>query len=141
MDRLGKRLEIHPTDAKEGESEMQTAFSITNVGFSATFNPLPPGEGGGSSLSVNFQVFNIGPNHIAGIFVTTDSWATWQMVPAQFVSFSNGGENWTASFGVSTQVRTFEFIIFCDDLGGVDAVPRIWNTNGGAVFQATTVEI
>jgi hypothetical protein len=30
---------------------------------------------------------------------------------------------------------TFEFVIFCDDFGGVDAVPRIWNTNGGSVFQ------
>ncbi len=121
---------------------MQTAFSITNVSFSATFNPTPsPGEEG-SSLSVNFQVFNIGPNHIAGILVTTDSWATWQMVPARFVNFSDGGENWNASFRVSAvEVETFEFVIFCDDLGGVDTVPRIWNTNGGAVFQATTVEI
>ena len=120
---------------------MQTAFSIRNVRFSATFNPLPPTEGGGSSLSVNFQVFDIGPNHIAGVFVTTNSWATWQMVPAQFVNFGNGGENWTASFSVSTRVQTFEFVIFCDDFGGIDAVPRVWNTNGGAVFQATTVEI
>jgi hypothetical protein len=32
---------------------------------------------------------------------------------------------------------TFEFVIFCDDLGGVSTVPRIWNTNAGAVFQAT----
>jgi len=115
---------------------MQTAFSITNVTFSAGFNPVPPTEGGGSSLSVNFQILNRGPNHIAGLFVTTNSWATWQVIPAGFVSFSSEGENWTANFGVQTQVRTFEFVIFCDDLGGVNTVPRIWNTNGGAVFQA-----
>jgi hypothetical protein len=120
---------------------MQTAFSITNVTFSATFNPLPPSEGGGSSLSVNFQIFNKGPNHIAGLFATTDSWATWQLVPARFVDFSDGGENWVANFNVTTQVRTFEFVIFCDDFGGVNSVPRIWNTNGGAVFQANSVEI
>ncbi len=120
---------------------MQTAFSISNVRFSASFNPLPPAEGGGSSLSVNFQVFNSGPNHIAGLYVTTNGWAAWQIVPARFVSFSDGGENWVANFGVNTQVQTFEFVIFCDDFGGVNSVPRIWNTNGGAVFQATSTEI
>src|SRR5271165_5384804 len=98
---------------------MQTAFSISNVSFSALFNPLPPSEGGGTSLSVNFQVFNQGPNHIAGLFVTTNSWATWQIVPANFVSFTDGGENWVANFSVGTFVGTFEFVIFCDDLGGV----------------------
>jgi hypothetical protein len=120
---------------------MQTAFSITNVTFKASFNPLPPTQGGGSSLSVNFQIFDRGPNHLAGLFVTTNSWATWQVVPAGFVGFSGGGEDWAASFGVETQVQTFEFVIFCDDLGGVNTVPRIWNTNGGAVFQATVTEI
>ncbi len=120
---------------------MQTAFSITNVQFSATFNPLPPSEGGGSSLSVTFQIFNIGPNHISGLYATTDSWATWQVIPAHFVDFGGGGENWAANFSVSTHVNTFEFVVFCDDLGGVNSVPRIWNTNGGAVFQATSVEI
>jgi hypothetical protein len=29
----------------------------------------------------------------------------------------------------------FEFMIFCDDFGGIDTVPRIWNTNGGNRFQ------
>ena len=120
---------------------MQTAFSISNVSFSATFNPLPPSEGGGSSLTVNFQIFNQGPNHIAGIFVTTDGWANWQIVPARFVSFGGGGENWVANFFVSAEVGTFEFVIFCDDFGGVNAVPRIWNTNGGSVFQARSIEI
>lgn len=115
---------------------MQTANSITNVRFSATFNPIPPSVGGGSSLSVNFQVFNRGPNHIAGLIVTTDSWRTWQEIPARFDSFSDGGENWLANFRADTKV-TFEFVIFCDDFGGVNSVTRIWNTNGGAVFHAT----
>ena len=120
---------------------MQTAFSIDNVSSSATFNPLPVSEGGGSSLSVSFDIFNNGPNHIAGLFATTDSWASWQIVHAQFVQFIDGGESWSAGFGVDTRVPTFEFVVFCDDLGGVDSVPRIWNTNGGSVFQVTTVEI
>ena len=120
---------------------MQTAFSINNVSSSATFNPLPVSEGGGSSLSVSFDIFNNGPNHIAGLFVTTDSWASWQIVHAQFVQFIAEGENWRANFGVDAPVPTFEFVVFCDDLGGVDSVPRIWNTNGGSVFQVTPVEI
>lgn len=120
---------------------MQTAFSITNVTSSGRFNPLPVSQGGGSSLSVNFQILNRGPNHLAGIYVTTNSWATWQIIPAAFESFSSEGENWTANFSVQTQVRTFEFVVFCDDLGGVNTVPRIWNTNGGSVFQANVTEI
>ena len=86
---------------------MQTAHSITNVSFSATFDPIPPSEGGGSSLTVNFQVFDSGPNHIAGLFVTTDSWATWQIVPSRFASFAGSGENWVASFprGHASHVR------------------------------------
>jgi hypothetical protein len=116
---------------------MQTAFSIADVTFSGTFNPLPPGVGGGSSLAVNFQIFNQGPNHIAGLIVTTNSWATWQMLPASFVRFSGTAETWTAQLKVPTRVTTFEFVIFCDDLGGVSSAPRIWNTNAGAVFQAT----
>ena|SRR5271165_5949516 len=87
---------------------MQTAFSIENVSSSASFNPLPVSEGGGSSLSVSFDIFNNGPNHIAGLFVTSDSWASWQIVHAQFVQFISGGENWSASFSVDTSVRTFE---------------------------------
>jgi hypothetical protein len=118
-------------------SDMQTAFSITDVTFSATFNSLPQALGGGSSLTVNFQIFNQGPNHLAGLLVTTNSWATWQMLPASFVRFSGTSESWTAHFEVPTRVTTFEFVIFCDDLGGVSTVPRIWNTNAGAVFQAT----
>jgi hypothetical protein len=116
---------------------MQTAFSIADVTSSATFNPLPPGLGGGSTLRVNFQIFNQGPNHIAGLIVTTNSWATWQMLPASFVRFSGTAETWTAQLEIPTRVTTFEFVIFCDDLGGVSSAPRIWNTNAGAVFQAT----
>ncbi len=117
---------------------MQTAFSIDNVSSSATFDQ---GEGGEfSSLSVTFDIFDRGPNHIAGLFVTTDSWKTWQIVHAQFITFIDGGENWSASFSVGTKVPTFEFVVFCDDLGGVDSVPRIWNTNAGSVFQVNPVE-
>jgi len=111
---------------------MQTAFNITNVTFSATFDPEPPEN----ALLVNFQIFNKGPNHVAGIIVTTNDWVTSQVAPARFVSFSDGGENWSVSFSGGTPGSTFEFVIFCDDFGGVDFVPRIWNTNGGSVFQA-----
>ena len=120
---------------------MQTAFSIDNVSASATFNPLPVSEGGGSALSVSFDIFSNGPNHVAALYVTADSWATWQIVHASFVQFIDGGENWTASFSVDTRVSTFEFVVFCDDLGGTDSVPRIWNTNGGSVFQVNPVEV
>jgi len=122
---------------------MQTAFNINNVTSSAFFSP-DLGEAGGtglSTLSVSFDIFNRGPNHIAGLFVTTDSWGSWQIVHAQFEHFIDEGENWSASFNADGQVGTFEFVVFCDDLGGVTTVPRIWNTNGGSVFQtATTVE-
>jgi hypothetical protein len=127
---------LHDEQKPERISDMQTAFSITDVTSSPTFNPLPPTMGGGSSLTVNFQILNQGPNHIAGLIVTTNSWATWQMVPASFVRFIGTAESWTAHFEVQTRVTTFEFVIFCDDLGGVSTVPRIWNTNAGAVFQA-----
>jgi hypothetical protein len=30
---------------------------------------------------------------------------------------------------------TYEFVIFCDDFGGIDSVPRIWNTNGEIDFR------
>jgi hypothetical protein len=118
---------------------VQTAFYIDNVSSSATFDQ---GEGEESSLSVTFDIFNRGPNHIAGLFVTTDSWGTWQIVHAQFVSFNDGGENWSASLSVpGPKVQTFEFVVFCDDLGGVDSVPRIWNTNAGSVFQVNPAEL
>ncbi len=120
---------------------MQTAFSIQNVTSSSFFNPGGDvgGAGGqtaGTTLSVSFDIFNQGPNHIAGILVTTDSWFTWQIVHAQFVQFIAGdGESWSAGFGVEGgSPATFQFVVFCDDLGGVDSVPRIWNTNGGSVF-------
>ncbi len=120
---------------------MQTAFSIQNVSSSSFFNPGGEDEGAGeagasSSLSVSFDIFNQGPNHIAGILVTTDFWFSWQIVHAQFVQFIAGdGESWGAGFEVSvSSPATFQFVVFCDDLGGVDSVPRIWNTNGGSVF-------
>jgi hypothetical protein len=116
---------------------VQTAFSIQNVSFSSNFQPGGfPQAGGRSSLSVSFDIFNQGPNHIAGILVTTDFWFTWQIVHAQFVQLIDGGESWSASSAVQPvdSPATFQFVVFCDDLGGVDSVPRIWNTNGGSVF-------
>ena len=111
---------------------MQTAFSITNVTFSA--NPVAPGF---VALTVNFQVHNNGPSHVAGLMVTTDFWITSQAVPASFQGFGPGFEFWRASFQVNKNSPvTFEFAIFCDDYGGNNNVPRIWNTNGGNRFQA-----
>ena len=111
---------------------VQTAFSITNVTFSA--NHVAPGV---VSLIVDFQVHNNGPSHVAGLAVTTDFWGSSHIVPAVFQSFGAGFEFWHASFSVNTSSSvTFEFAVFCDDYGGNNAVPRIWNTNGGTRFQA-----
>jgi hypothetical protein len=117
---------------------VQTALSITNVTFSASFNPIPPSQGGGSSLSVGFDVLGRGPNHIAGMYVTADSWGNWEEVHARFSNFTSNGEHWTAGVQLPDRIRTFEFVVFCDDLGGVNTVQRIWNTNGGTVFHAAT---
>jgi hypothetical protein len=137
---------------------VQTANIIFPVSPSATFNPLPVSEGGGSSLSVDFDIFNNGLNHIAGIYVTTNNWFTWQVVHAQFVQLITDGEpfpqpvgeNWNASFSVDTKVSTFQFVVFCYDLGttgptgsaSASATPaEIWNTNNGSTFQVTPTEI
>jgi hypothetical protein len=112
---------------------MQTAFSITDINFFA--DPVAPGV---VSLTVNFRIFNNGPSHVAGLIVTTDFWVTSNIAPAAFQGFGAGFEFWRADFQVSANPPlTFEFVIFCDDFGGVDFVPRIWNTNGGNRFQAT----
>jgi hypothetical protein len=130
--------------AKEkGSPDMaQTAFSIRNVTFSGSmvegFQPGSPVPVFFPQLSVQFRIFNRGPNHVAGLIVTTDSWASSQIVPAKFQGFGDDFENWSATFPSSPALSapvTFEFVIFCDDFGGVDSVPRIWNTNGGGVFQ------
>ena len=71
---------------------MQTAFSITNVTFSA--DPVAPGL---ISLSVDFQIFNNGPSHVAGLVVTTDFWRTSQIAPAAFQGFG-AGSVWRAVF-------------------------------------------
>jgi hypothetical protein len=111
---------------------MQTAFSITNVTFVA--DPIEPSV---VALTVNFQVHNNGPSHVAGLMVTTDFWGTSHIAQATFQGFGAGFEFWQASFSVTQSPPvTFEFVIFCDDFGGIDAVPRIWNTNGGNRFQA-----
>jgi len=122
----------------------QTAFSITNVTFSGRivegFRPGSPVPVFFPQLTVNFQIFNNGPNHVAGLILTTDSWATSQVVPASFQGFGSGFEFWGATFPSSPVLSapvTFEFVVFCDDFGGTTSVPRIWNTNGGSVFQET----
>jgi len=127
---------------QKGKTDMtQTAFYITNVTCSGS-NAEGFTSGGApvffAQLSVQFQIFNSGPNHVAGLVLTTDSWVTSQVVPAAFEGFGDNFEFWGATFpsdsGPAAPV-TFEFVIFCDDFGGVDSVPRIWNTNAGAVFQ------
>jgi len=119
-------------ESVENEINMQTAFSITDVNFSA--DPVAPGI---VVLSVNFRIFNNGPSHVAGLVVTTDFWITSHIAPAAFQGFGPGFEFWRADFQVAASSPvTFEFVIFCDDFGGVDFVPRIWNTNGGNRFQA-----
>ena len=110
---------------------MQTAFSIKDVTFSA--NPVAPGT---VSLSVNFKVFNNGPSHVAGLIVTTDFWITSHIATARFQGFGSGFESWRATFSTGGPPVSFEFVIFCDDFGGIDSVPRIWNTNGGNRFKA-----
>jgi hypothetical protein len=111
---------------------MQTAFSITDVAFSA--NPVAPGI---VELSVNFRVFNNGPSHVAGLIVTTDFWVTSRIAPAAFQGFGAGFEFWRADFSApGGSPVNFEFVIFCDDFGGDNFVPRVWNTNGGNRFQA-----
>jgi hypothetical protein len=130
----------------------QTAFSIVNVTFVGSVQETFVGEGGVPEffpqLSVEFVIDGRGPNHVAGLILTTDSWVTSQVVPAAFQSFgnipgvSNQVENWEVTLQLGSPVAveglinvTSEFVIFCDDFGGVDSVPRIWNTNGGIVFQ------
>jgi|ERR1700738_352194 hypothetical protein len=112
---------------------MQTAFSIADVTFSA--DPVAPGI---VELTVNFQIFNNGPSHVAGLVVTTDFWRTSQIAPAAFQGFGAGFEFWRAGFSAPGSSVAFEFVIFCDDFGGDNFVPRIWNTNGGNRFQVSS---
>ncbi|HZR17348.1 MAG TPA: hypothetical protein VFE51_08475 [Verrucomicrobiae bacterium] len=110
---------------------MQTAFSITDVSFIA--DPVAPSA---VVLEVNFNIHNSGPSHVAGLIVTTDFWVTSHVAPGTFQGFGAGFEFWKADFQVSqSPPLNFEFVIFCDDFGGVDFVPRIWNTNGGNRFR------
>jgi len=111
---------------------MQTAFNIGDVDFLA--NAVAPGV---VSLSVRFRVFNNGPSHVAGIIVTNDFWVTTHEQIARFEGFGPGFENWTAVFQTGGPPASFEFVVFCDDFGGIDSVPRIWNTNGGNRFRAS----
>jgi hypothetical protein len=70
------------------------------------------------------------------LIVTTDFWVTSHVKPAAFQGFGAGFEFWHADFQAQDAPVTFEFVIFCDDFGGDNDVPRIWNTNGGNRFQA-----
>jgi hypothetical protein len=110
---------------------MQTAFSISQVSFTA--NPVAPNV---VDLVVNFHVSNNGPSHVAGLIVTTDFWVTSHVAPASFQGFGAGFELWRAVFQSPGPPVSFEFVIFCDDFGGNNSVPRIWDTNGGNRFQA-----
>jgi hypothetical protein len=110
---------------------MQTAFTITDVTFAA--DPVAPGT---VVLSCDFRISNNGPSHVAGLIATTDFWVTSHTVPAVFRRFDGGSELWHADFEVNGPPVAFEFVIFCDDFGGDNSVPRLWNTNGGNRFQA-----
>lgn len=111
---------------------MQTAISITDVSFNA--DPVAPGE---VNLSVDFQIHNNGPSHVSGLVVTTDFWVTSRIVPAVFQHFGQGFEFWHVDVSAPGPPVKFEFVIFCDDFGGVNEVPRIWDTNGGNRYLAT----
>jgi hypothetical protein len=113
------------------EEPLQTANSITDVQFNA--DPIEPGI---VALTVTFRISSNGPSHVAGLVATHDNWVTSQVVAASFQGFGTGFENWRASYSVPGPPVGFEFVVFCDDFGGVDSVPRIWNTNGGHRFQA-----
>jgi hypothetical protein len=115
-----------------GGVRVQTAFSIMNVSFDA--DPVAPGE---VVLSVDFQIHNNGPSHVAGLVVTTDFWITSSIVPARFQGFGAGFEFWHAGFTAGGPPVAFEFVIFCDDFGGTTTVPRIWDTNGGNRYRAS----
>lgn len=111
---------------------MQTAFSITEVSFNA--DPVAPGE---VVLSVDFQIHNNGPSHVAGLVVTTDFWVTSSIAAARFQGFGAGFEFWHVGFSAAGPPVSFEFVIFCDDFGGTPGVARIWDTNGGNRYLAS----
>jgi len=115
---------------------MQTAFFIDNVSPEIATSPT-----GAFSLTVNFQIHNNGPGHVAGLVITTDDWKTSQVVPAVFQGFGQGFEFWQALAQPPAVaiLQGSEFVIFCDDFGGGDQVPRIWNTNEGNRFRTGTL--
>ena len=112
---------------------MQTAFNITDVAYSSA--SVAPGV---VSLAVSFRIHNHGPAHAAGLVVTTDLWATSHIAKAAFKGAGAGFELWQASFSAPGPPVLFEFVVFCDDYGGLNSVPRIWNTNGGNQFRVKT---
>jgi hypothetical protein len=109
---------------------MQTAFFIQDVTFGIS-TPVSNFV----NLTVDFQIHNSGPAHVAGLVWTIDGWKTSHVEDAVFEALGQGFEFWRAVVGfTSNDVPAFEFVVFCDDFGGGDQVPRIWNTNGGNRF-------
>jgi hypothetical protein len=118
-----------------------TAVKIVNVTFSGEI------LAGFPQLIVEFQVLTRGPFHVAGLILTEDSWKHTQVVDAVFQRFGTISlfgtpfevEFWHAEhigprLGIG-ESRIFEFVVFCDDFGGADSVPRIWDTNRGNPYQ------
>jgi hypothetical protein len=115
---------------------MQSAQSITLLSHSARNEAGI--QGLHSALTVNFSVFRKGPAHVAGLIYTTDGWISTGEQPARFQSFSGDTENWQVVVRVGGNNVTFQYVIFCDDFAGVNAVPRVYNTDGGNQFSVTS---
>ena len=131
-EKLVHQLGLQPR-ASEGVLEVRTAYSITDVNFHA--EALSADE---VSLAVEFHIHNNGLGHVAGLVFTTDFWATSRIASAVFQRPGEGFEVWRADASAPGPRVTFEFVIFCDDYGGNDEVPRVWNTNGGRRYRVGT---
>ncbi len=131
-DNLVRQLTGEP-QASEGAPKVHTAVSISDVSFHTDVT-----QEGQVNLSVDFQVHNTGLSHVVGLVYTTDFWATSGVAPAVFQGKGDGFEFWHAEVSAPDAQVTFEFVIFCDDYGGDNEVPRIWDTNGGRRYQAIT---
>jgi hypothetical protein len=96
-------------------------------------------QGGLSSvLSVDFRVFRRGPAHVAGLFFTTNFWATRLEAGAAFQHFDGDFEVWRAQAHVAGNNVNFEYVIFCFDHRDVQNVRAIYNTNFGETFRITS---
>lgn len=115
---------------------MQSAESITLI---HQFAKNEDGDQGTNAvLTVIFSVFQKGPAHVAGIIYTTNGWASATVAPAVFQNFSGDVEVWQAVVSVGGKNVAFQYVIWCDDYAGVNAVVRICNTNGGDQFSITS---